>query len=213
MRGLPRRRWLGAAAGLVAALATPLPAAARSAQPPTILVLGDSLSAEYGLARGSGWVELLTERLAQNGHRHAVANASISGETTAGGRTRIDSLLARHQPAVVVIELGANDALRGLNLDSTEANLTAMVRAARKAGARPLLLGMMLPPNYGSRYTERFRALFPKVAKAEKAALVPFFLEGVAEDLKYFQADRIHPNEAAQPLLLDNVWPALRKLL
>ena len=200
-----------AAAAAAPAAAAKAPAAAPSRR--TILVVGDSLSAEYGLRRGSGWVELLTERLQGNGKPFSVANASVSGETTAGGRTRIDALLERHRPAIVVIELGANDALRGLDLAATEANLRDMIRAARKAGARPLLLGMMLPPNYGRAYGERFQALFPKLAKAEKVPLVPFFLDGVAERMEYFQSDRIHPNESAQPLLLENVWPVLSKLL
>ncbi len=178
-----------------------------------MLVVGDSLSAEYGLRRGSGWVELLAARLREHEPAFEVVNASISGETSAGGRTRIASLLERHRPQVVVIELGSNDALRGLDLATTEANLREMVRAARSAGARPLLLGMMLPPNYGRSYSERFRDLYPKIASAEKAGLVPFFLDGVADRLEHFQADRIHPNESAQPKLLDNVWPALRKLL
>lgn len=209
-----RRRWLRGAASLIA-IAAGTPGALRAAAPAqrTILVVGDSLSAEYGLRRGSGWVDLLANRLRDEGKPYTVANASISGETTAGGRTRIAGLLERHRPAVVVIELGGNDALRGLDLAATEANLREMVGASRRIGARPLLLGMMLPPNYGRTYAERFQSLFPKVAKAEKAALVPFFLEGVAERLEYFQADRIHPNERAQPILLENVWPALRKLL
>jgi acyl-CoA thioesterase-1 len=229
--GQGRRRMLRGAASLIAIAAlsprtasaatrAEAPAAAPAAASPaasparrTILVVGDSLSAEYGLRRGSGWVELLTERLKGNGKPFAVANASVSGETTAGGRTRIASLLERHRPAIVVIELGANDALRGLDLSATEANLREMIRAASKVGARPLLLGMMLPPNYGRAYGERFQALFPKLAKAEKVPLVPFFLDGVADRMEYFQSDRIHPNESAQPRLLENVWPALSKLL
>lgn len=178
-----------------------------------MLIVGDSLSAEYGLRRGSGWVELLAERLRDREPPYTVANASISGETTAGGHSRIGALLERHRPAIVVIELGANDALRGLDLSSTEANLTEMVRAARRAGARPLLTGMMVPPNYGRSYGERFQMLFGKVANAEGAALVPFLLDGVAERLELFQPDRIHPNEQAQSRMLDNVWPVLKPLL
>jgi acyl-CoA thioesterase-1 len=212
--GQGRRRVLRGAASLIAIAAlAPRPAAAAASAQRTILVVGDSLSAEYGLRRGSGWVELLGERLQGKGKPFAVANASVSGETTAGGRSRIASLLERHRPAIVVIELGANDALRGLDLAATEANLREMIRASRKAGARPLVLGMMLPPNYGRAYGERFQALFPKVAQAEKAALVPFFLDGVADRMEYFQADRIHPNESAQPRLLENVWPVLSRLL
>lgn len=179
----------------------------------TLLVLGDSLSAEYGLRRGAGWVAMLERRLADLRPPWRVVNASISGETTAGGRSRIASLLERHRPAIVVIELGGNDALRGLDLRSTEANLTAMTQAARKAGARVLLLGMQVPPNYGRAYAETFAGLYGTVARREKAALLPFFLEGVAQRPELFQPDRIHPNEAAQPRMLDNVWPVLRPLL
>lgn len=176
-------------------------------------MLGDSLSAEYGLRRGSGWVELLSRRLAGRRPAWRVVNASISGETTAGGRTRIAALLERHRPAIVVIELGGNDALRGLDLGATEANLAAMTQAARQAGARALLLGMQVPPNYGRAYTDAFAALFRNVAQREKASLLPFFLDGVADRPELFQADRIHPNESAQQRMLDNVWPALRPLL
>lgn len=178
-----------------------------------ILVLGDSLSAEYGIARGRGWVALLEQRLARRGGRHRIVNASISGETTSGGRARIADLLARHRPAVVVVELGGNDALRGLDLAASEGNLREILRRSREAGARSLLLGMMVPPNYGRAYTERFSAMFARVASAERAGLVPFFLEGVAERPDLFQSDRIHPNESAQPILLENVWPQLEALL
>ena len=178
-----------------------------------ILVVGDSLSAEYGLRRGTGWVELLSNRLKSERRPYTVVNASISGETTSGGRARIADLLARHRPRIVIVELGGNDALRGLELGLTERNLREMLRLSREAGARTLLLGMQLPPNYGRGYGERFAALFPKVAQAEKAALVPFFLEGVGERLELFQPDRIHPTEQAQPLMLGNVWPVLVKLL
>lgn len=178
-----------------------------------ILVLGDSLSAEYGIARGRGWVALLEQRLAGRGSRYRIVNASISGETTSGGRARIADLLARHRPAVVVVELGGNDALRGLDLASSEGNLREILRRSREAGARSLVLGMMVPPNYGRAYAERFSAMFARVARAERAALLPFFLEGVAERLELFQPDRIHPNESAQPILLDNVWPQLEALL
>jgi acyl-CoA thioesterase-1 len=179
-----------------------------------LLVVGDSLSAEYGLARGSGWVALLQQRLAPR--KIEVVNASISGDTTAGGRTRLPALLAEHKPGVVILELGGNDALRGLPLDMTRANLAAMVRAARASGAKVLLVGMQVPPNYGQKYTQDFAASFAAVAQAEGAALVPFFLKGVADSpdpARYFQADRIHPNAEAQPKLLDNVWPLLQPLL
>jgi acyl-CoA thioesterase-1 len=191
-------------------------AAAQGARGATILVLGDSMSAEYGLARGTGWVALLAQRLAQQKIAAEVVNASISGDTTAGGRARLPALLAQHRPGIVVIELGGNDALRGLPLQSTEDNLTAMAQAARQAGARVLLVGMQVPPNYGGDYTRRFATLFQTVAQAQKAALVPFLLQGVAdgpEPARLFQADRIHPTAQAQPAMLDNVWPALKKLL
>ncbi len=181
-----------------------------------ILVVGDSLSAEYGLRRGSGWVALLEQRLAREKIAAKVVNASISGDTTAGGRSRLPALLKQHQPTHVVIELGGNDALRGLPLSASEENLAQMTQAAQKAGARVLLVGMQVPPNYGTDYAKRFEELFPKVAKQHKAAVVPFLLKGVADGadpLKLFQSDRIHPKEEAHPLMLDNVWPELRKLL
>ncbi len=181
--------------------------------PPLVLVVGDSLSAEYGLRRGSGWVALLAERLLKTAPGWQIFNASISGETSAGGLTRLAPLLSQHRPRLVVIELGANDALRGLDLEATARNLDAMVGAAQAAGARVLLLGMRMPPNYGRSYGERFERLYRDIATARRCALVPFFLAGVAERLDLFQADRIHPTEQAQPLLLENVWPALRKLI
>lgn len=190
-------------------------AGAQSAEP-VVLVVGDSLSAEYGLRRGSGWVALLEQRLAQEKRRVRVVNASISGDTTSGGRSRLPALLRQHKPAVVLLELGGNDALRGLPLNMTRDNLAAMARQVREAGARVLLLGMDMPPNYGAAYAREFRELFATVARQEKAALVPFFLKDVAdlaEPTRLFQADRIHPNETAQPIMLDNVWPALRPLL
>ena len=182
----------------------------------TILVVGDSLSAEYGLTRGSGWVALLEARLLSQKLPFQVVNASISGDTTSGGRSRLPALLAKHRPSHVVIELGGNDALRGLALNMTEANLTAMTVAATQAKARVTLVGMQVPPNYGSSYGRDFSQLFARVAKAHKAALVPFFLAGVADvpdAAKWFQADRIHPNEQAHPLMLDNVWRVLRPQL
>jgi len=178
-----------------------------------ILVLGDSLSAEYGLRRGTGWVELLRQRLEKKGFGHQVVNASISGETTAGGRNRIGALLAAHRPAIVIVELGGNDALRGLDLTASADNLRQITAKARRGRAQVLLLGMQVPPNYGRAYSERFARIFTDVARSERAARLPFFLERVAERNDLFQADRIHPTEAAQPLLLDNVWPALEPLL
>lgn len=181
-----------------------------------ILVVGDSLSAEYGIARGRGWVALLQQRLDKERPGARVVNASISGDTTAGGRSRLPALLQQHKPTHVVIELGGNDALRGLPISSTRDNLAAMVRAAQSAGAQVLLVGMQVPPNYGKAYTDAFAGLFSEVAQAHKAAVVPFLLKGVADGAKadeLFQADRIHPKEAAHPVMLDNVWPALVKLL
>ncbi|MBL8331195.1 MAG: arylesterase [Rubrivivax sp.] len=217
-----RRAWLAHCSALLVSAAAPglaaAQAAAAAAAPslPALLVVGDSLSAEYGLPRGSGWVALLERRLAQEGLRWRVVNASISGDTTAGGRSRLPALLQREKPAVVLIELGGNDALRGLPLQSTRDNLLAMTRASKAAGARVLIAGMQMPPNYGRRYGEEFAGLFAEVAKAEGTALVPFFLAGVADGPNpeaLFQSDRIHPVAAAQPRMLDNVWPALRPLL
>ena len=182
----------------------------------TVLVVGDSLSAEYGLKRGSGWVALLEQRLAKEGLAARVVNASISGDTTSGGRSRLPALLRQHKPTHVVIELGGNDALRGLPLSMTRDNLAAMARAAKVAGARVLIVGMQVPPNYGRQYGADFAAAFATVAKSEGAALVPFLLKGVADGpdaTALFQADRIHPSEAAHPLMLDNVWPVLKPLL
>ena len=189
---------------------------ARAADNATILVLGDSLSAEYGLKRGNGWVALLEKRLASEKIPFQVVNASVSGDTTSGGRSRLPTLLAQHKPQVVVIELGGNDALRGLPLTGTEDNLAQMTQAAQKAGARVLLVGMQVPPNYGSDYSSRFSSLFAKVAKANNAALVSFLLKGVADvddPTRMFQSDRIHPKAEAHPQMLANVWPELRKLL
>lgn len=183
---------------------------------PVILVLGDSLSAEYGLKRGTGWVALLEQRLAKEKVHAKVVNASISGDTTSGGRSRLPALLALHKPALVVIELGGNDALRGLPLDMTQNNLQTMAGAARASGARVLLAGMQVPPNYGADYNARFARAYVDAAKAHKAALVPFFLKGVADRpdaVNFFQADRIHPTEAAHPIILETMWPAIRKLL
>ncbi|MVW80592.1 arylesterase [Bordetella sp. 02P26C-1] len=176
-------------------------------------MVGDSLSAEYGLQRGSGWVALLSQRIAEQYPNYRVVNASISGDTTSGGLSRLPALLEREHPAVVIIELGSNDALRGLSLQMTEQNLRGMTQRAREAGAQVLLVGMQIPPNYGRDYTQRFAALFPTIAKAEDASLAPFLLDGIATDREQFQADGIHPNEQAQPALLENVWAALRPIL
>lgn len=216
-----QRQWQGRRHFIVSTVAGLLGGVsfAAQAQPrkaPLILVLGDSLSAEYGLARGAGWVALLEKKLAEEKIPATVVNASVSGETTSGGRSRLAGLLAQHKPTHVVIELGGNDALRGLPLKNTEDNLNWMTEAAQKAGAKVLLVGMQVPPNYGSDYTNRFTAIFPAVAQARKAAVVPFFLQGVADvpdAARLFQADRIHPRAEAQPQMLANVWPELKKLL
>ena len=182
----------------------------------TILVVGDSLSAEYGLRRGTGWVALLEKRLATESITARVVNASISGDTTSGGVSRLGGLLKTHKPSHVIIELGGNDALRGLPLPMTQQNLVNMTRSAQEAGARVLLVGMQVPPNYGADYARRFETLFATVARERRAALVPFLLKGIADSpdpLKLFQADRIHPSEEAHPTMLANVWPELRKLL
>ncbi|MBP8148480.1 MAG: arylesterase [Limnohabitans sp.] len=189
---------------------------ARSAKVRRILVVGDSLSAEYGLARGTGWVALLQQQLDKELPGTEVINASISGETTSGGRSRLAALLQKHQPSHVLIELGGNDALRGLPLDMTRDNLQTMAAQAKTAGAQVLLLGMQMPPNYGPQATRQFADMYTQIAKTHKAALVPFFLQGVGDDadpLKWFQRDRIHPNEAAQARMLANVWPVLKKQL
>lgn len=200
-------------AGIPFLAATARAQARKGASSGTVLILGDSLSAEYGLRRGSGWVEMLAQRLRSQQPARNVVNASVSGETTAGGRTRLAQLLETHRPSLVVIELGGNDGLRGLDLGATEANLVQMVRQVSASGARALLVGMRLPPNYGRAYGERFAALFEKVARSEKAALVPFLLAGVGERPELFQPDRIHPNEQAQAAMLENVWPTLKRLL
>jgi len=179
----------------------------------TILVYGDSLSAAYGIAEKRGWVALLGERLKRERPDYSVVNASISGETSSGGLGRMAKSLAQHQPAVLVLELGANDGLRGLPVAQMRKNLSAMIGQAQKAGARVLLVGMHVPPNYGPEYTREFAAAFAELARHHRTALVPFLFEGMGENLALFQPDRIHPSEAAQPLLLDNVWKGLRPLL
>lgn len=210
-RGFLSLGWKKWQAALLLAVAVVAPSAHSASK--TVLVLGDSLSAEYGIRRGSGWVTLLEEKMKQEGIDANVVNASISGETTSGGRTRLPALLSRHKPSVVIIELGANDALRGMPLSSSEANLRSMVESAKKADAEPLLVGMKIPPNYGREYTERFSAFYEKVAKDTNVPLVPFFLEGVAQNPALFQTDRLHPTAEAQPVMFNNVWPYLKPML
>jgi len=203
---------------LWALLSSGLPALAVTSPPRalTLLVLGDSLSAEYGLPRGSGWVALLEQRLAAQSIDAQVVNASISGETTSGGVSRLPRLLTAHRPSHVIVELGANDALRGLPLAGTRSNLSKMVREVKAAGAKALVIGMRVPPNYGRRYADDFAALFTRVAKDEGAGLVPFLLRGVADVPQaelLFQSDRLHPTAQAQSVMLDNVWVVLKPLL
>lgn len=179
----------------------------------TILVFGDSISAGYGLKTEEGWVALLQKRLDGQGYGYRVVNASVSGETTSGGMARLPRALALHEPAVVVLELGANDALRGLPLELSQRSLAGMIEASRGAGAKVLLLGMRIPPNYGPRYANGFERMYAELAKQFDIPLVPFFMEKVALDDALLQADRLHPTAAAQPLLLDTAWPALRRLI
>jgi acyl-CoA thioesterase-1 len=175
----------------------------------TILVLGDSLSAEYGISRGSGWVKLLEGQLQKQGSPWLVFNASISGETSSGGLARISNLLEQKKPGIVMLELGANDALRGLSIDETEKNLSKMIQLSKKTGTKVLLFGMQIPPNYGQDYTKKFKDLYPKLASQEGVELVSFFLAGVVTNPDLFQADKIHPNEKAQIILYKNVWGAM----
>jgi acyl-CoA thioesterase-1 len=190
-----------------------LAASLAHSAPKTVLVLGDSLSAEYGLSRGSGWVALLEQKLKAEKIDALIVNASISGETTSGGRARLPALLEQHKPALVVIELGANDGLRGLPVPAAEANMRAMIDAARKSKAQVLLVGMRMPPNYGRDYTERFFGMYKQVATQTRTPLVPFMLEGVADQPSLFQADRLHPSAQAHPTILANIWPVFLPLI
>jgi acyl-CoA thioesterase-1 len=215
-----RRAWLarlGVFGAIIAALAAATPWTAHAADGSgarrTLLVLGDSISAEYGLERDRGWVKLLDARLRAQHYDYDVCNASISGETTSGGRARIDELLERVKPAIVVVELGGNDALRGLALDASRSNLEGIVARSQAAHASVLLIGMQVPPNYGKPYGDRFAAIYSSTAERYKTALTPFFFKGFADRYELFQPDRIHPTAAAQQNLLDNVWPDLQPLL
>ena len=217
IRDLFRRNFIVCAATIVSlGLCGTAAAQSKPAAAPVILVVGDSLSAEYGLVRGTGWVALLEKKLGEEKTAATIVNASVSGETTSGGRARLAGLVKQHKPDVVVIELGGNDALRGLPLKNTEDNLAWMTRTSQQAGAKVLLVGMQVPPNYGTAYADQFAGLFAKVATRYKAAVVPFFLKGVADGpdpTRLFQRDRIHPLAEAHPQMLANVWPELRKLL
>ena len=186
------------------------------AQARTLLVVGDSLSAEYGIARGSGWVALLEQQLSHEKSSWRVVNASISGDTTAGGRARLPALLKLHQPGIVIIELGGNDALRGFSMSMTEDNLQEMIQACQSVPAKVLLVGMQVPPNYGADYAAHFSKLFTRLGKKYKTAVVPFLLKGIADQpnaSEQFQADRIHPIAQAHPRMLANVWAELKKIL
>jgi acyl-CoA thioesterase I len=188
--------------------------ASAKAEAPVILVFGDSISAGYGLARvEQGWVELLKTRLKAQGYGYQVVNASVSGETTAGGLARLPRALDLHRPKILILELGANDGLRGLPIPQMRENLTKMVGMASAAGAKTLLLGMRMPPNYGPEYTEQFRLVFSDLARDKKLPLVPFLLDKIALNPSLMQDDNLHPNALGQPVLLDNVWPSLQPLL
>jgi len=189
------------------------PVGAPAAPEKSILVFGDSIAAAYGIAAQRGWVSLLAERLKRERLDYSVVNASISGETTRGGLARLPRALGEQRPAVVILELGANDGLRGLPVAEMKKNLAAMIEQAQRAGARVLLVGIRMPPNYGPDYTRAFEGAYPELARRYRIALLPFLYQGIAEQYEYFQPDRIHPNETAQPILLDNVWQALRPLL
>jgi len=198
--------------GAVAAVALAASGSAYSA-PKTVLVVGDSLSAEYGIARGSGWVALLEQKLKAQRIDARVVNASISGETTSGGRTRLPALLQQHKPNLVVFELGANDGLRGLPVPAAEDNLRTMISLAQKNQAKVLLVGMRMPPNYGRAYTDRFAGMFKELSTELKVPLVPFMLDGVALEPANFQADRLHPLATAHPTILNNIWPQFAPLI
>jgi acyl-CoA thioesterase-1 len=217
-----RRRFLHFSLSLAAALSVGFAAPVDAAAPPSasdgpvIVVVGDSISAEFGLARGSGWVALLGQRLAAAKSRWTVSNASISGDTTAGGLSRLPGILQQRHPKIVIIELGGNDALRGLPMSATRKNLDAMATLAEASGARVLVAGMMVPPNFGRKYQAEFGQMYADVATAHHAALVPFLFAGIADRPDadaWFQADQIHPLAKAHPIILDNVWAKLKPML
>jgi len=186
-----------------------IPISTQAQTNPVILVMGDSLSAEYGLVRGTGWVRLLADQLRKDASPWTVFNASISGETSSGGLSRLPILLEQKKPGIILLELGANDALRGLSIQESEKNLRKMIQMSKASGAKVLLFGMQIPPNYGQDYTKQFRELYPKLAHQEQIELLPFFLKNVASEINFFQADRMHPNENAQSILFKNVWGAM----
>jgi acyl-CoA thioesterase-1 len=185
----------------------------HAAPQPTILVFGDSISAAYGIRVEEGWVSLLQKRLTTQGYGYRVVNASVSGETTGGGLARLPRALERHRPAILIIELGGNDALRGLPLNEVRTNLEGMIRKSQAAGAHVVLAGMRMPPNYGPRYSQEFQAMYTELSREHRLPLIPFVMEGVALNASLMQADGIHPNAKAQPLLLGEIWPRLEPLL
>ncbi|WP_396328551.1 arylesterase [Burkholderia anthina] len=211
-----RRAALAALLGTLLAATVPAlaaTAAAPSSGQPVLVVLGDSLSAEYGLPRDTGWVALLRQRLATGRVDYSVANASVSGDTTSGGRARLPAVLQRLKPSIVVVELGSNDALRGVPLATTEQNLRDIIADARHAHAKVVLVGMYVPANYGPDYTQKFHAVYTRLSKELDVPLVPFLLAGIENKPEMFQSDQMHPTQQAQGVLLDNVWPALKPLL
>lgn len=208
---------LNVSLGLVLVTAS-IPLTVHAANPPeaakpVIVVLGDSISAEYGLPRDTGWVALMRQRLANERIDYSVANASISGDTTSGGRARMPELMQRLKPSIVIVELGANDALRGVPIATTEDNLRTIIEQAQQGHAKVVLVGMYVPPNYGPDYTQKFHGLYGQLSQEFHVQLVPFLLAGIADKPDMFQADQLHPNQQAQPVLLDNVWPTLKPLL
>ena len=211
---LKRRQILsGLSAFILSCALTHASAQQQTPAPLRILVVGDSISAEYGIGRNTGWVALLGRQLTSRGTKAEILNASISGDTTSGGVSRLAVLLDKFRPDIVIIELGANDALRGLSMDMSLSNLTQMVQRSKSAGAKVILAGMQIPPNYGRDYVEAFKGVFTTVAKTEKVYLVPFLLEGVADQRSLFQADGLHPNESAQPIMTGNIMKVLAPLL
>lgn len=203
-----RRLWVAALVWVIVSAAAPAYSASK-----TLLVLGDSLSAEYGLPRGTGWVALMQQQLRTEKYDWQIVNASISGETTSGGKSRLPGLLQQHKPALVLIELGGNDGLRGLSLAATQANLREMMAMVSASGAKIILAGMRVPPNYGIDYSKRFAAMYQGLGREKNVRLVPFLLQGLEDTEQFFQPDRIHPNQRAQPVMMDNVWQILRPLL
>ena len=198
---------------LIGLLCVTTPVWAKLVSPPVILVMGDSLSAAYGIETSQGWVALLAQRIEERGYDYRVVNGSISGDTSAQGLTRLPRELAQHKPAIVILELGANDGLRGLSLDAMQENLVKMIALSKQAGAEVLLVGILLPPNYGPEYTQKFAAVYPRLAKGYHVPLVPFLLQGVAQHRGWLQADGMHPLASAEPRVFANVWVKLKSLL